>query len=152
MNRAERGALVTRIVVTGLVAVHLAATLWHGSAHGALAITLPPAKNVFVWVVIILAPLVAAALVWTRHLVTGVGLFAAAMLGALLFGVYHHYVLVSPDNVGHLPSGSPEAHAEFVASAATIALLELASALYGAFCLGRAARGEAPARAARGGA
>ncbi len=58
-----------------------------------------------------------------------------SVLGALLFGAYHHYVLISPDNIGHLPSGSPESHAAFIASAAVLTLLELASALSGAFCL-----------------
>ena len=58
------------------------------------------------------------------------------MLGALLFGAYHHYILISPDNIGHLPHGSADAQSTFIASAATLALLELASALYGRFCLG----------------
>ena len=58
------------------------------------------------------------------------------MLGAMLFGAYHHYILVSPDNIGHLPDASLDAHATFIASAAALALLELASALYGAFYLG----------------
>ena len=66
----------------------------------------------------------------------GVWMFFLSMLGALLFGAYHHYVLISPDNIGHLPSGSPESHAAFIASAAVLTLLELASALSGAFCLG----------------
>lgn len=127
---------MTRLLITGLVALHLVATLWHGSAHTALAITLPPEKNLFIYVVILLAPLGAAALVWTRYLTAGLWVFTVSMLGALLFGVYHHYVLVSPDNIGHLPPGSPEAHAQFIDSAALIGLLELASALAGAFCLG----------------
>jgi hypothetical protein len=59
------------------------------------------------------------------------------MLGSFLFGAYHHYLLVSPDNIGHLPAGSPEAHSQFITSAAVIALIELAAALYGAYCLGR---------------
>jgi hypothetical protein len=127
-----------RGVVTTLVAVHLAATLWHGSAHAELAIALPPEKNAFVYVVILIAPIVAAVLVWTRHAVSGLWLFFLSMLGAFLFGAYHHYVLVSPDNIGHLPAGTPEAHSRFIASAAAVALLELAAALYGAFCLGAA--------------
>lgn len=127
---------MTRLVISVLVAVHLVATLWHGSAHTTLAITLPPEKNLFVYVVILLAPLIAVGLIWTRHLSVGLWVFTLSMLGALLFGAYHHYVLVSPDNIGHLPPGSPEAHAQFIDSAAAIALLELASALYGAFCLG----------------
>lgn len=59
-----------------------------------------------------------------------------SMLGAMLFGAYHHFILVSPDNIGHLPHGSPDAQATFILSAAALALLELASALYGAFRLG----------------
>ena len=127
---------MTKIVVAGLVAIHLAATLWHGGAHTQLAINLPPEKNVFVYLVILIAPLVAAGLVWTRYFSLGLWVFFLSMLGAFLFGAYHHYVLVSPDNIHHLPTGSPDAHAQFIASAAAIALLELASALYGAFCLG----------------
>jgi hypothetical protein len=62
-------------------------------------------------------------------------------LGALLFGAYHHYILVSPDNIGYLPHAPADAHSTFIDSAAALALLELASALYGAFCLGsRSAR------------
>jgi len=123
-------------VITGLFAIHLVATLWHGSAHTTLGITLPPEKNLFVYIVILIAPLVAAVLVWTRYVSIGLWVFTLSMIGALLFGAYHHYVLVSPDNIGHLPPGSAEAHARFIDSAAAIALLELASALYGAFCLG----------------
>jgi NADPH:quinone reductase-like Zn-dependent oxidoreductase len=127
---------MTRIVVTGLVAIHFVATLWHGSAHTQLAIGLPIEKTIFVFVVILIAPIVAAGLVWTRYASLGLWVFFLSMLGALLFGAYHHYVLVSPDNIGHLPTGSPDSHSQFIASAAVIALLELASALYGAYCLG----------------
>jgi hypothetical protein len=127
---------MSKILITGLVTIHLAATLWHGSAHTQLAIALPPEKNAFVYVVILIAPIVAAGLVWTRYITIGLWMFFLSMLGALLFGAYHHYVLVSPDNIGHLPGGSPESHARFIASAAVIALFELASALAGAFSLG----------------
>ena len=127
---------MNKIVITGFVVIHLAATLWHGSAHTQLAIALPPEKNAFVYIVILLAPIVAAAFVWTRFVSIGLWVFMLSMLGALLFGAYHHYVLVSSDNIGHLPTGSPEFHAQFINSAAVIALLELAAALYGAFCLG----------------
>jgi hypothetical protein len=126
----------SRILIAGLVTIHLAASVWHGSAHTQLAIALPPGKNVFVYVVILIAPIVAACLLWTRYISIGLWLFFLSMLGALLFGAYHHYVLVSPDNIAHLPGGSPESHSRFIASAAVIALLELASALVGACALG----------------
>jgi hypothetical protein len=127
---------MNRIVITGLVAIHLAVTLWHGSAHTQLAIALSPEKTIFVYAVILIAPIVAAALVWTRYDWMGLWAFSLSMLGAFLFGAYHHYVLVSPDNIGHLPAGSPESHSQFISSAGVIALLELASALYGAFSIG----------------
>lgn len=127
---------MTRIVITALVVIHLAATLWHGDAHTKLAIGLPPEKTAFVFVVILIAPVVAAGLIWTRYVSIGLWVFFLSMLGALLFGAYHHYVMTSPDNIGHLPAGTPEFHSQFISSAAVIALLELVSALYGAFCLG----------------
>jgi hypothetical protein len=125
-----------KIVITALVLIHLVASLWHGNAHAQLAIHLPPAKIFFVYVVVLIAPIVAAGLVWTRYVLVGLLVLFFSMLGALLFGVYHHFVLVSPDNIGHLPGGSPESVSQFVTSAGTIALLELTAALYGAFCLG----------------
>ena len=127
---------MTKIAIAVLVAIHFAVALWHGNAHTALAIALPPEKNAFVFIVVLIAPLVAASLVWTRYVLVGVWMFFLSMLGAMLFGAYHHYILVSNDNIGHLPHGSPDAQATFIASAAALALLELASALYGAFRLG----------------
>lgn len=129
-------ACSTKAAVTILVLVHLVATLWHGDAHQALAIDLPPLKDVFVYLVILVAPVVAAILVWTRRLGAGLWIFTLSMLGALLFGAYHHYVLVSPDNIAHLPDGAPHLHVQFASSAAAIALLEVAGTLVGSFCLG----------------
>jgi hypothetical protein len=125
-----------RIGITALVVVHLIATLWHGNAHSQLAIGLPPEKTAFVYAVILIAPIVGGVLVWTRYISIGLWVFFMSMLGALIFGAYHHYVMVSPDNIGHLPAGSSESHSQFISSAAVIALLELVSALYAAFALG----------------
>jgi hypothetical membrane protein len=131
---------MARIAISVLVAIHLAVAMWHGTAHTALSIGLPPEKNAFLVLVILIAPLVAASLMWTRYPAIGAWIFVLSMVGALLFGVYHHYILVSPDNIGHLPHGSVADQSTFIASAAALALLELASALYGAFHLGRLPR------------
>jgi hypothetical protein len=111
--------------------------MWHGDAHTRLDITLPFGKTVFVYVVIVLAPIAAAVLVWTRYQTSGVWLLFLSMLGAFLFGAYHHYVMVSPDNIAHLPPGPAAAQSQFIASAAVIALLELGTALYAVWCLRR---------------
>ena len=126
----------TRVVISVLVTFHLAVTLWHGQAHNVLNIGLSPAKNVFVLVVILIAPVVSGFLIWTRHAMAGLWIFCISNLGALVFGVYHHYILVSPDNIGHLPNGDAAAHSRFICTAATLALVELISSLYGAFCIG----------------
>jgi hypothetical protein len=62
---------MTKIVITGLVIVHLAASLWHGSAHTHLGIELSTEQTLFVYIIVIIAPIVAAILVWTRYLSTG---------------------------------------------------------------------------------
>lgn len=127
---------MTRIISTAFVAIHLAALLWHGSAHTLLAIHLPPVKNFFIYTVILLAPIVAAALIWTRYRSIGLWIFFLSMLAAFLFGAYHHYVLVSPDNIHHLPVASSESQSQFKLSAGAIGMLELAAAFYGAYNLG----------------
>jgi hypothetical protein len=134
-----------KATVAGLVAVHFVATVWHGHAHRQLAITLPPEKDAFVFVVIILAPIIAALLVWTRKEGVGAWLFFLSMLGSLLFGAYHHYVAVSVDHIRHLPNGSAAARSAFITSAGALALIELVSVVCGAVCL-RGLRGERAAR------
>jgi hypothetical protein len=127
---------MARIALTALGAIHLVVVLWHGAAHTELAVALSPAQNVFVYGVIVLAPLVAVGLLWTQHIRLALWLFLTALCASLLFGTYYHYVFVSPDNIHHLPTGSPAAHARFALSAAILALIELASVLCAAFVLG----------------
>lgn len=126
-----------KAAITFLVAVHLVVTVWHGHAHKQLAVTLPPEKDAFVLVVIVLAPIVAALLVWTRKEVVSAWVFFLSMLGSFLFGVYHHYLVVSADHVRHLPQGSAAAQSAFIMSAGALALVELVSTLFGAFSLFR---------------
>jgi len=137
--------MTLRVLVSALVIVHLIATLWHGDAHRKLSVELDVSKTIFVYAVILIAPVVAVLFVWTRRMSAGLWILTLSMLGAFLFGAYHHYLLVSPDNIRHLPTGSDEAHSQFVLSAAVIAALELIAAVTGTICLGlryRAFRGK----------
>ena len=92
-------------IVTLVVLAHLVVNVLHGQAHTRLAIALASWQRVYVIVVILLAPLVALALSWTRYLRAGVWLLLLSMLGSLIFGAVHHYVLISKDHVAHLPPG-----------------------------------------------
>lgn len=135
--------LKPKTVVAVLVLVHLLANVWHGNAHSKLDIWLTPEKNAFFFVVALLAPVVGAGLMWTLYAKIGLWMFTISMVGSLLFATYHHYVLVSPDNIGHLPAGSPDDHYQFVVSAGVLALVDLGSALYGAYSLGSRAAARA---------
>ena len=128
--------IVARLALTVLGAVHLVVAISHGEMHTELAVALSPGQNLFVYVVVVFAPLVAVGLLWTRYVTLALWLFLTALCASLLFGTYYHYVFISPDNIHHLPAGSAAAHARFAFSAAILALIELGTALCAAFVLG----------------
>lgn len=134
-----------KVGMTGLAAVHLVVTFCHGGAHQLLAVDLPPEKNAFVFLVIIVAPIAGTLLAWARQVRAGVWIFFLSMLAAFLFGVYHHFVVVSDDHVQHLPAGSANVQAAFIASAAALALLEFVSTVYAWLCLVRLGKRSATA-------
>jgi len=125
----------TKIAISVLVLIHFLITLLHGRAHSTLSIGLPPITSAFVLVVIVIAPLISGFLIWTRYAFAGLWIFFLSNLGAFFFGVYHHYILISPDNIAHLPQGAQLAHSTFIITAVLLALLELCGLLYGAFRL-----------------
>jgi hypothetical protein len=84
---------------TTIVLLHLVVTMVHGTAHGRLHVDLDPAGKLFVLVVIVLAPLVAAALLWTSRQRTGAVILALSMAGSLLFGMYMHFMAAGNDHV-----------------------------------------------------
>jgi hypothetical protein len=51
------------------------------------------------------------------------------MFGSLLFGVYYHFVAVSPDHVSHLPEG--DAQGVFIVTAILLAISEAAGTAFG---------------------
>jgi hypothetical protein len=74
-------------------------------------------------------PIAAAALYWTRWQRFGALLLTVSMTGSFLFGVYHHFVAVSPDHVSHLPEG--DARGLFIATAILLAAVEAAGIAFG---------------------
>jgi hypothetical protein len=89
--------------VAGLVVVHLVISIVHGLAHDGARVPMSTAANAFVFVVILAGPI--AGLVLTRWSPpSGNWLIAVTLLASLIFGVVNHFVLVSPDHVGHVAS------------------------------------------------
>jgi hypothetical protein len=117
----------------GIAVIHFAINVAHGMAHKHLAIGLNLFQNVFVAVVIVVAPLYAAYLIWKGNMRTGGALLALSMAGALAFGIYYHFILPGPDHVTHinLPI-SLDMRDIFDVSAVLLALFECLGVLAGA--------------------
>jgi len=54
-------------------------------------------------VVVLVSPLLAMVLVWTARKRLGLILLSISMFGSLLFGLYHHFLVASPDHVRSQP-------------------------------------------------
>ena len=92
MNRSAKYA-------TEIVVAHLLVNIVHGLAHRELGVGLAPLDSIFVIVVVFIFPLIAAGLIWTAAKRLGFILLSLSMFGSLLFGLYHHFLSVSPDHI-----------------------------------------------------
>ena len=98
----------TALLSTVAVIVHLVVSIVHGRAHERLVVGLSNWQNIYVMTVIVVAPLIAMALIWTRYAHSGLVLLVISMAGSLIFGVACHYVVISPDHVSHIPPGDAQ--------------------------------------------
>ena len=105
MSKPIRVSKTIRVWVTIAVLAHLAVSIFHGQAHTSLGVGLSNWQQTYVLTVIILAPLVALVLSFTRYASASLWLLLASMLGSLVFGACYHYLIISPDHVSHLPMG-----------------------------------------------
>ena len=105
----------------------------HGQAHDKLSVGLSSWQNIYVLVVIAIAPLVAMVLLWTRYSHTGLLVLVVSMAASLIFGVVYHYVVISPDHVSHLPPG--DAQGLFRTTAGLLILTELFGVVVGLLAL-----------------
>ena len=85
-----------------IVVFHLLINVLHGAAHHHYEIPLESWQQVYIWVVIVVAPLVAGALLVARRLRAGAWSLLVFMALAALFNVYFHFLLIGPDNVSSI--------------------------------------------------
>jgi hypothetical protein len=126
---------------TFIVLAHLLITIVHGAAHVDLQIDLSTPQKLFVLLVINVCPLMAMALLWTRHRRAGLVLLCVSMGASLLFGVWNHFVVPGPDHVGEVAPGAM-GHV-FQTTAVLLALVEAAGAGLGFVWLRLSARNQA---------
>ncbi|MFB3921854.1 MAG: hypothetical protein ACE145_09040 [Terriglobia bacterium] len=118
---------------TAIVLAHLVVTIVHGNAHAKLGVNLGVAGMAFVWAAVIVGPLVAMALLWTRWQKPGLVLLSLTMAGSLLFGVINHFLVSGNDHVGHQGPGA--AATLFAVSAVGLAVTEALGTLCGVYYL-----------------
>src|SRR5215510_1656680 len=99
------GKYSTRLWVTIAVVAHFIVVSLHGQAHTRLGVGLNSWQQLYVLIVIVVSPLFALALSFTRLARTGLWLLLVSMLASLIFGACYHYLIISPDHVSHLPPG-----------------------------------------------
>jgi len=118
-----------RLYATVVVLAHLVVNLVHGSAHQQLHIDLSSTQMLFVVAVILIGPLVALPLLWSRAQRLGFGLLALTMGGALIFGLYNHFVAAGPDHVS--AQGTGQWGTTFVITAWLLLMAEAAGTYIG---------------------
>lgn len=87
---------------TAIVLVHETVNGLHGLAHIKIPVPLSPIQSLLVLVVIFLAPIIAATLLWTRFNRGGIWFLLSAMLGSILVSGYIHLIAMSPAHISQV--------------------------------------------------
>jgi hypothetical protein len=111
-----------------LILIHLVISIVHGTAHQGAMVALTTFGNIYVLVIITLAPLVAAALLFTRKQKLGALVLALSMFGSFIFGFWYHFLSSTNDNVTEVHGPW---HSTFLWTAIALAVIELTGAFVG---------------------
>ena len=84
--------------------LHAVVVILHGVAQLQIPVMLSLEQRLFIGLVIILLPILAAGLLWKQAYWIGTTLFLGSMAGALLFGLYNHFWHISPDHISAMPT------------------------------------------------
>jgi hypothetical protein len=87
---------------TAIVVIHGIANGLHGLAHVEIPVALSLLQSLFIGIVIFLIPIIASVLLWTQFYRIGSWLLLGSMTGSLLFGLYNHFIVMSPDHVSQV--------------------------------------------------
>ena len=117
------------LYVTIAVAAHVLIGALHTVAHEGLAVELTRLQDIFVQIVYLGLPILSAILLWTRLARAATVMLAISLAASFAFVTWYHFILVSPDHVGHLPEG--EAQSLFQVTAALMSLMDAGGAWLG---------------------
>ncbi len=110
------------LILTALFLVRLGVAFVHGHAHDELAVPLAAWQNAFVWLAILIGPLVAMIWLWIRPSAAVAWALAALLAAGWVFGMYFHFGPINPDHVSAQPPGP--GREMFAMTAAALAIVE----------------------------
>ena len=122
------GLVTLRRLAVLVVILHALVTAPHSIAHTNLRIAIDTWQNIYIFVVILIAPIVAAVFIWIRRR-SGFALLTISMIGSFAFGVYYHFLATGSDNAFTLPASSWTL--TFQLSAWLLAITELGGVVIG---------------------
>ena len=122
------GLVTLRRLAVLVVILHAIVTAPHSIAHTNLHIAMDTWQNIYIFVVILIAPIVAAVFIWIRRR-SGFALLTISMIGSFVFGVYYHFIATGSDNAFTLPASSWTL--TFQLTAWLLAITELGGAVIG---------------------
>lgn len=98
---SHQTTLITRVVIA-----HTLISALHGLAHLLIPVPISVLQALFIAGVISALPIVAMLLVWRQQVKWASTVLLVSMAGSLLFGLYNHFVVISPDHFSQMPPTS----------------------------------------------
>lgn len=117
-------------VLAAVVLTHLGICLVHGFAHARAGVALSQASTLFVFGVILAGPVLGLVVQRVAYPRAGAWIVAATMAGALVFGLWNHFLVHGADHVSQVaaPWGTL-----FATTAALLAVTETLGTAVGAW-------------------
>ena len=136
MKQIQQALVYSMLIVWthGIVAV------LHGLAHVGMSIWLSLFGDAFVTLVIGLAPFLALLLLRSRWQRSGALLLTLSMLGALIFGLWSHFIAPGTDNVAQMQPDNW--YHPFLITSILLAILETTGVAIGLCCLSALSRSQ----------
>jgi len=94
--------VIARRACLWVVAIHTAAAFVHNQAHRQIDVTLSNFQSTYALIVIVVAPGVAAAIIWRGHPHRGATVLVLSMFASLIFGIVNHFMIDSSDQLAHI--------------------------------------------------
>lgn len=92
--------------ITLVVIAHTLISALHGLAHLLIPVPISVLQALFIAGVISALPIIAVILIWKQQVRWASTMLLVSMAGSLLFGLYNHFAVVSPDHFSQMPPTS----------------------------------------------